>query len=154
MGGCRGEFGSEKDLENCSMSSSHSQNQWGEVSIHDVQKQGYGRALSTVFGSQQEKAMLDYDEDDDPVINCLRFLDYRHIRFCFHPIKDRFVLANGWKDPNWQDVKSLRTGLDADEKAHRALVFGKNLIDIEQKSVPQLLVDEVSSCQVWLAGLC
>ncbi|KAI9790387.1 MAG: hypothetical protein M1816_005205 [Peltula sp. TS41687] len=116
------------------------ENQWGEVSIHNVQKQYYGRALSTVF--QQEKAMFEYEEDDDPVLNSLCFLDYRHVRFCFHPIKDRFVLANSWKDPNWQDVKSLRTGLDADEKAHRVLVFGRNLIDIEQKSIPQLLVDE------------
>lgn len=98
--------------------------------------------------------MLEYDEDDDPVINNLRFLDYRHVRFCFHPIKDRFVLANSWKDPNWKDVKSLRTGLDADEKAHRALVFGKNLIDIEQKSIPQLLVDEVSLPRVLPAGFC
>jgi cation-transporting P-type ATPase 13A2 len=72
-------------------------------------------------------------------------LDYRYIRFCFHPLKDKFVLSNSWKDPQWTDVKTLRTGLDSDERDRREQVFGKNMIEIEQKSIPQLLVDEVSS---------
>jgi len=73
----------------------------------------------------------------------LRFLDYRYIRFSFHPLKDIFVLCNSWKDPSWTDVRSIRAGLDGEEKEHRQRVFGKNLISIEEKSVPQLLVDEV-----------
>ncbi len=83
------------------------------------------------------------EEDDDPVLPNLRILDYRYIRFAFHPLKDRFVLSNGWTDPTWTDVKSIRAGIDGDEKEMRELVFGKNLIDIKQKSIPQLLVDEV-----------
>lgn len=58
-------------------------------------------------------------------------------------MKDRFVLSNSWKDPTWTDVKSIRAGIAGEEKEMRELVFGKNLIDIEQKSIPQLLVDEV-----------
>jgi hypothetical protein len=65
------------------------------------------------------------------------------MRFCFHPLKDKFVLINGWKDPTWTDVKTVRAGIDGDEKEKRELVFGKNLIDIQEKSIPQLLVDEV-----------
>ena len=65
------------------------------------------------------------------------------MRFSFHPLKDRFVLSNSWKDPTWTDVKSIRAGIDGDEKESRELVFGKNLIDIKQKTIPQLLVDEV-----------
>lgn len=84
-----------------------------------------------------------YDEDDDPVITQLRFVDYRYIRFSFHPLKDIFVLCNSWKDPSWIDVRSIRAGLDGEEKERRQRVFGKNLISIEEKSVPQLLVDEV-----------
>ena len=84
-----------------------------------------------------------YDEDDDPVMKQLRFVDYRYIRFSFHPLKDVFVLSNSWKDPSWTDVRSIRTGLDGEEKEYRQRVFGKNLISIEEKSVPQLLVDEV-----------
>lgn len=41
-------------------------------------------------------------------------------------------------------MKTIRAGIDGDEKEKRELVFGNNLIDIQQKSIPQLLVDEVS----------
>jgi hypothetical protein len=112
--------------------------------ILDVLSKEYGRSLSAVFGSEEKQyAIADDDDDDDPIMSELRILDYRYIRFCFHPLKDRFVLSNGWTDPLWADVKSIRTGIDGDEKEMRELVFGKNLIDIEQKSIPQLLADEV-----------
>jgi cation-transporting ATPase 13A3/4/5 len=121
------------------------QNEWGEFQIQNVMNQEYGRALSTVFGSTGKEASYEYnDDDDDPVLKNLRFLDYRYIRFCFHPLKDKFVLSNSWKDPQWIDVKTLRVGLDSDERERREQVFGKNMIDIQQKSIPQLLVDEVS----------
>jgi len=44
----------------------------------------------------------------------------------------------------WTNVKVMRAGLDADDRDSREQVFGKNAIDIQQKPVPQLLVDEVS----------
>ncbi|KAI9750467.1 MAG: Myosin type-2 heavy chain 1 [Chaenotheca gracillima] len=119
------------------------ENQWGEFTIHNVNRERYDRVLSTVFGAPGKlQRMQDYDEDDDPVLRYLRFLDYRYIRFCFHPLKDKFILNNSWKDPNWTDVKTIRVGIDSDEKSNRELVFGQNQIDIEQKTIPQLLVDE------------
>lgn len=119
------------------------QNQWGEFVVQDVQSKKYGRSLSTIFGSTEKKYSGGYDDDDDPILDELKILDYRYIRFSFHPLKDKFVLCNSWTDPAWTDVKSIRVGIDGDEKEMRELVFGKNLIDIEQKSIPQLLVDEV-----------
>jgi len=94
---------------------------------------------------QHEKTptSLDLEEDDDPVIVFLRYLDYRYIRFCYHPLLDIFMLNNSWKDPNWDDVRSIRSGIGGDEKRHRSLVFGDNVIDIEEKTTMQLLVDEV-----------
>lgn len=121
------------------------QDQWGQFSVQEISKTPYGHAASTVFGTKgSEGYPLDYDEEDDPVMTYLRFLDYRYIRFCCHPSKDKFVLCSDWKDPSWTDVKSIRAGLDGDERQRRERVFGKNEIEIEQKSVPQLLVDEVS----------
>lgn len=38
----------------------------------------------------------------------------------------------------------MRAGLDADDRDSREQVFGKNALEIQQKSVPQLLMDEVS----------
>ncbi|KAH8598033.1 hypothetical protein B0O99DRAFT_506557 [Bisporella sp. PMI_857] len=118
------------------------ENQWGEFVLQDVESFEYGRSLSSVFGVTKKKHILSYDEDDDPILDELRILDYRYMRLSYHPLKDRFILCNSWKDPAWTNVKSIRSGIDTDEKEYRELVFGNNMIDIKQKTVPQLLVDE------------
>ena len=108
-------------------------------------KTSYGHTLSTVFGSEEKKSRLyAADDDDDPVMANLRSLDYRYVRFCFHPLRDKFVLSSDWKDPNWTDLKSMKLGLDSEERYRREQVFDKNIIDIEEKGIMQLLVDEVS----------
>lgn len=122
------------------------ENQWNEMAILDVEAKPYGRALSTVFGSPGKKLsssayMLEYD--DDPILHELRVINYRYVRFYYHPLSDKFRLSNGWKDPLWTDVIAVREGVDSEEKSNRELVFGSNLIDIEQKSIFRLLVDEV-----------
>ena len=117
------------------------ENEWGEFTTHKITHQDYGLSLSTVFGSGEKQKLQD---DDDPLLESLRTLDYRYIRFCYHPLRDKFVLGNSWKDPSWTDVQELRHGLDTDERSQREQVFGQNVIEIEQKTIPQLLVDEVS----------
>lgn len=87
---------------------------------------------------------LVYDEDLDPTIVSLRYVDYRYLRFFYHPIEDKFSLINGWKDHSWTSAKAMRGGLDADERDSREQIFGKNNINIQQKNIPQLLMDEVS----------
>ena len=119
------------------------ENEWGEMVIMKVQNQPYGRPLSSVFGLSEKMFAGDFDEENDPLIDDLRTLDYRYVRLCFHPLKDKFVLSSGWKDPEWTDVRTIRVGLDSDEKNIREVLFGSNLIDIEQKPMSQLLVDEV-----------
>jgi cation-transporting P-type ATPase 13A2 len=119
------------------------ENQWGEMVVMTPNVQLYGRPLSTVFGQSNKVSEYDLDDMNDPIMDELRSLDYRYVRLCFHPLKDKFLLATGWKDPGWTDVYQVRSGLDADEKSVRETIFGNNLIDIEQKSVGTLLVDEV-----------
>lgn len=109
--------------------------------MQEVDGQSYGRALSTVFVDSLDYT---YDEDSDPTLATLRSIDYRYLRFFYHPIDDKFSLINDWRDPQWTNVKVMREGLDADERDSREQIFGQNLIDIHQKSIPQLLVDEVS----------
>jgi cation-transporting P-type ATPase 13A2 len=121
------------------------ENQWNEMAILKVNSKPYGRSISTVFGAPNKELSASYiaDEDLDPILVDLRILTYRYVRFYFHPLKDKFQLCSGWKDPNWRHILELRVGLDSEEKSHRDLVFGSNLIDIEQKSIFRLLVDEV-----------
>ncbi|KAH7152534.1 hypothetical protein B0J13DRAFT_548672 [Dactylonectria estremocensis] len=119
------------------------ENQWGELVTMQVRSRPYGRVLSTIFGLPEKLYSDALDDDSDPILDDLRTLDYRYVRLCYHPLKDKFTLCNGWKDPNWTDIRLTRAGLDSDEKNVRETVFGANLIDIEQKSTGQLLVDEV-----------
>lgn len=116
--------------------------QWNQFTVENVSSQAYGRPLSTVFSDSQEYLC---DEENDPPIFHLRYIDYRYLRFCYHPLEDKFFLLSGWKDPLWENVKVMRAGLDADDRDSRELVFGKNILEIQQKSVPQLLMDEVRS---------
>ena len=113
------------------------------MAVLDVRCQPYDRPLSTVFGALEKVFAQLLAEDADPLLPELRVLTYRYVSFFFHPLKDKFVICNGWKDPTWTDVRSLRAGISGDEKNERERVFGSNLIDIEQKSIAQLLVDEV-----------
>lgn len=118
------------------------ENQWNEMAVHHLRVTPTELALSAVFGPSSGLKYRDYDEYDDPILDELRILDYRYIRFCFHPIRDKFVLGSTWKDPNWTSVQKVRAGIDADDHEQRESIFGKNVIDIEEKTVGQLLVDE------------
>jgi hypothetical protein len=119
------------------------QNQWGEVTVLPVEEKLYGNPLSTVFGQSDEVGPYDGEDDYDPLMPELRILNYRYVRLFYHPVKDLFILFSGWKDPAWSDVKAARLGVTTEEKSVREVVFGSNLIDIEQKSIPKLLIDEV-----------
>jgi cation-transporting ATPase 13A2 len=100
------------------------ENQWGEMEISQVQVQSYGQPLSSVFGLPEKSLSYGLDDENDPVVDNLRSLNYRYVRFCYHSLKDKFVLLSGWKDPSWTDMQIVRT---------------------QQKSVGQLLVDEVNA---------
>ncbi|KAG6126878.1 hypothetical protein E4U38_006643 [Claviceps purpurea] len=119
------------------------ENQWGELVRIRVISNEYGRPVSSIFGLPQKPMLYCLDDENDPVVDHLRSLNYRYMRLYYHPIKDKFVTSAGWKDPNWTDTRLIRSGLDNEEKAIREIVFGQNLIDIEQKSIGQLLMDEV-----------
>ncbi|KAJ5757043.1 uncharacterized protein N7511_007225 [Penicillium nucicola] len=115
------------------------EDQWNQFTVHEVGSQAYGRPLSTVFADSSSHT---YDEDSDPTIDLLHFIDYRYLRFFYHPVEDKFSLINGWKDPSWTNAKGMRVGLDADERDSREQIFERNVIEIHQKTVPQLLLDE------------
>ena len=113
------------------------------MTVQKVTSVTYGFSRSTIFEGSKKLTSEDYDEDDDPILDQLRFLDYRYFRFIFNPLKSRFVLNINKRDEALTSVKSARAGLDAENRHQKEKIFGSNLIDIREKSIPQLLVDEV-----------
>ncbi|KAL2429098.1 cation-transporting ATPase [Exophiala dermatitidis] len=132
--------GTAAPLKNCSWVVV--ENQWGEFTVHYVAVEEYGHPMSTVFTRSGKEKHNGYRYDEDVELPLLRFLDYRYMRLLYHPVQDKFVLNNDWWDPQWTSVKALREGLDSEERDPRDQVFGKNVIEIQQKTIPELLLDE------------
>jgi cation-transporting ATPase 13A2 len=120
-----------------------SQNQWSELAMITVNSSSFDRPLSSVFGVSDKRLAWNFEEDHDPLMPSLRVVDYRYIRLYFHPIRDKFVVFSGWKDPGWTDISAARCGIDNEERTVRERLFGPNIIDMEQKPIHQLLMDEV-----------
>jgi cation-transporting ATPase 13A3/4/5 len=120
--------------------------------ILPVSTQTYSCPLSTVFStSSNDSTYSEVDEDNDPILSYLRFIDYRYLRFAYNPLEDKFQPVSGWKDSAWMNTKLMRMGLDVDERDSRELVFGQNIIDVHQKSMFELLIDEVSVPMVFFS---
>ena len=116
------------------------QNQYSDLSIHRIKSTVYGLPLSSLFApSTPEEA------DDDPVLEEIRYLDYRYIRFVFHPLRAKFQLMSNWRDPSWRSLKDITNGLEGETRDARAGLFGDNVIDIDEKPIIQLLMDEVET---------
>ncbi|KAK9451654.1 uncharacterized protein V1518DRAFT_409163 [Limtongia smithiae] len=120
------------------------ENQWGELSFHNITKISYNFPMSTVFALRKSASDLTTSQDvQDPLIPMLHYFDYRYMRLFLHPIEGKFELNFDWKDPSWSDPRRSRRGLDSAMADERALVFGENAIDIEDKTIVELLVEEV-----------
>ncbi|KAL1923846.1 uncharacterized protein VTP21DRAFT_8826 [Calcarisporiella thermophila] len=111
-------------------------NEWGEVSIVKINSFAFNGKVSSAFSGD---AVLDAAQ----TMSQLKYFDYRYIRFIYHPELGRFFLNGGWKDIEWTDLKVLRIGLSQEKYTERKLVFGKNQIDIHEKSNISLLINEV-----------
>ncbi|KAJ2302297.1 hypothetical protein IWW55_003482, partial [Coemansia sp. RSA 2706] len=89
----------------------------------------------------------------------LRTFSFKHSRFVFCPSKSRFIPVSQWKDPKWhRSVVTGPAGLCCATVDTRARLFGKSVIDIQEKSYLQLLWEEalnplyifqVASIAIW-----
>jgi hypothetical protein len=50
---------------------------------------------------------------------------------------------SNWRDPSWRNVKDVMDGLEGDTRDARAGLFGDNVINIDEKPIIKLLIDEV-----------
>ncbi|KAG0347027.1 hypothetical protein BG004_000252 [Podila humilis] len=136
----------------CEMSSAEAivvENEWGQMVIEPVYTKYYGGPIDSVFSPEQLETPGDnFDKDADVdaatgMMHDMRFFDYQYVRFIFNPVALAFMQNSQWKDPTWSTVASCERGLSREQHQERAMVFGQNMIDVEEKTVGQLLVQEV-----------
>ena len=118
------------------------------------EKQTRTTRFNELANKPSKEQMNGHRWDNDQDLKSLRFIDYRYLRFIYHPEMDKFALNNDWWDSQWSDLKAMKQGLDSEERDPRGQVFGRNMIEIKQKSIPELLVDEVRevkrNCVIYL----
>ncbi|TPX45622.1 hypothetical protein SeMB42_g01692 [Synchytrium endobioticum] len=74
----------------------------------------------------------------------LRIFDYRHWRFVYNPVFGQYECIANWTDPAWSSSDHVLRGLCGDAFVkRRQLLFGRNVVDIEEPSWIKLLFDEV-----------
>lgn len=132
------------------------ENEFGEITIEDVQRQWYNRPLSTVLNLpiddveyQEDGAHYDllshphHTSEKNPNISILIKFSYRYITFIYSPLEDIYRTNNNWTDPEWLDLHNCSRGLSAPIVDDRTLAFDKNQINLKIKSTSQILFDEV-----------
>ncbi|KAF9572172.1 hypothetical protein EC968_010179 [Mortierella alpina] len=123
------------------------ENEWGQMAIVPIATKYFGGSLRSVFTSEQLDRVDDGDEyaqiDTSGILDDMRYFDYQYIRFIFNPVTHTFLPNSHWSDPEWTSIARCEQGLDRETQQERTKVFGLNLIDVEEKTVGQLLVHEV-----------
>ncbi|KAG0036369.1 hypothetical protein BGZ82_004307 [Podila clonocystis] len=135
----------------CEMSSAEAiviearvQNEWGQMSIAPIFTKYYGGPMGSVFGPEQlSRADMDKGYEDTEILHDMRYFDYQYIRFIFNPLEQAFMQNAHWKDSAWTSISNCERGLAREQHQERMMVFGQNVIDVEEKTVGQLLVQEV-----------
>lgn len=127
------------------------ENEFGELIIVDVAKQKHYERLShflTVYESEKdprENGKLDlFDQKQtDPVIPYMHSFTYRYIKFFYNPVEDMFKNNSNWYDIRWLNIKNTKEGISQSTQEQRINIFDENSISIEEKTIVQLLMDEV-----------
>ncbi|KAF8929411.1 hypothetical protein BGZ58_008955 [Dissophora ornata] len=125
------------------------QNEWGQISTELIFTKYYGGPIDSVFSPEQMEKP-DYGDDDSyeetvtsGMLHDMRYFDYQYIRFIYNPSAQSFMQNSHWKDSDWSRVANCERGIGRETHQERAMVFGENIIDVQEKTVGQLLVQEV-----------
>lgn len=124
------------------------ENEFGELAIVQIDKVRFGERLSNFLNVLHMKELDQLEElqeakETNPVVQYIHSFEYRYIKFFYNPLEDIFKTNSTWYDLHWLNVKNLREGTSQTLHDYRSLIFGKNNIQIKEKSTVQLLADEV-----------
>ncbi|KAF9298618.1 hypothetical protein BGZ74_009293 [Mortierella antarctica] len=128
----------------CEMSSAEAINEWGQMSIEPIFTKYYGGPMDSVFSLEQlSRADMDKGYEDTGILHDMRYFDFQYIRFIFSPLGQAFMQNSHWKDSAWTNISNCERGLAREQHQERMMVFGQNMIDVVEKTVGQLLVQEI-----------
>ncbi|KAF9921400.1 hypothetical protein FBU30_008602 [Linnemannia zychae] len=123
------------------------ENEWNQVTMVPVFTKYYGGPIDSVFSPEQMEKQEDDECYDDTVttgiLHDMRYFDYQYIRFIYNPSARAFMQNSQWKDPDWNSAANCERGIGRETHQERTMVFGLNLIDVQEKTIGQLLVQEV-----------
>lgn len=117
------------------------ENEFGELVIVPIRKLKFNERLSSFLRVHQDG--VEEMSEKDPIIDVLHSFTYRYIKFFYNPLEDIFKTNSNWCDPRWMNVRNTRDGVSQLLHEQRSEIFNKNSIEIEEKSVFTLLIDEV-----------
>ncbi|SCU78143.1 LAMI_0A03598g1_1 [Lachancea mirantina] len=145
------------------------ENEFGELSLIKVNRQWYNRPLSTLILPEPgdvgdvlppRRHHNHRESDKNPNVPIMISFSYRYINLIYTPLGDLFRTNSSWTDADWLETSSLSKGLSSSIVEDRLLAFGKNSVNLKQKSVAQILFDEalhpfyvfqIFSIILWLA---
>ncbi|KAI8804374.1 hypothetical protein BJ742DRAFT_825014 [Cladochytrium replicatum] len=116
--------------------------QWGEMQEEVISVVPYEGSIADVFpgsvvGDKISNGVVKQ-------IKTLRMFEYRYHRFIMNPVTMKFERVDSWRDPAWGTVTKALDGIRSERVVERRrIVFGRNEVDVKEKSTFRLLVDEV-----------
>lgn len=144
------------------------ENEFGELTVESVKRRWYNRPLSTVLmetnedriGTPESRHYHHHETEWNPNLPILISFQYRYFTLVYSPIDDIFRSNSNWADPDWLDLEVVQHGLTSSIQEDRTLAFGKNSVNLKQKTVTEILFDEalhpfyvfqIFSIILWLA---
>ncbi|KAF9116054.1 hypothetical protein BGX27_005083 [Mortierella sp. AM989] len=126
------------------------ENEWGQIAMEPIFTKYYGGPIDSVFSPEQMEKPSNDDDDcsysetvTTGMLHDMRYFDYQYIRFIYNPTARLFMQNSQWKDPDWSNTTNCERGIGRETHQERTMVFGQNIIDVQEKTIGQLLVQEV-----------
>lgn len=120
------------------------EDEYGLLDVINVKREWYNRRISTfIWPSGIYPKEDEVGDEDDSIIPILIFFEYRYMKFFYDPRVDLYRLATNWLDKRWCHYPDLKDGITKEVHMARRDTFGKNIIEIKDKSVYALLRDEI-----------
>ncbi|CCJ31395.1 unnamed protein product [Pneumocystis jirovecii] len=114
-----------------------------EIDVLKIKKEDRGELIFTIYEGFQNP----YDfqtKNESSETTPFTYIDYRYLRFIYYPKEQKFIPTYSWKDPLFMlPIEDISKGLSTRARDDREVIFGKNQMDIQEKSVIRLLIDEI-----------